>query len=64
MPTSTPTAEPASPRLSDVPHPALDREEPMTYQPSGRNAPRTATRRTDERGQPLSIFTARRQLPG
>jgi hypothetical protein len=61
MPTATPFAEPASSRLSDVSDPAVGPEEPLADQPSGRVARRTATRQTDDRGRPLSIFTARRR---
>ena len=64
MPTATPLAEPVHRGSAMYPIPRLARELPPVDQPSGRKAPRTATRRTDERGQPLSIFTARRQLPG
>lgn len=61
MPTATPLAEPVSLRLSDRSEPALDPEEPLVYQASGRVAPRITARLTDERGRPLSIFAARRQ---
>ena len=60
MPTATSIAVPGSPRFSDVSDPAPGPEEPLVHQASGRNALRTATRQTDERGQPLSIFTAHR----
>jgi hypothetical protein len=60
MPTATPSAEPGSPRFSDVPDSALGREMPPADQASGRNALLTATRLTDERGRPLSIFAAHR----
>ena len=60
MPTATPLAAPGSPRFSDVPDPAFGREKLPVDQASGRNALPTATRLTDERGRPLSIFAAHR----
>jgi hypothetical protein len=60
MPTATPFAESRSPRLRDLPELALARELPPLDQGSGREAIPTATRLTDERGRPLSIFAAHR----
>jgi hypothetical protein len=57
MPTATPFTEPVSLRPSDGSDPSLGPEEPLM----GQVATGTPTRRTDERGRPLSIFAARRQ---
>ena len=61
MRTLTPVADPVSPRFDNVPDPTLGPDEPLAYQASGPKTPRAATRRTDERGRPLSIFKARRR---
>jgi hypothetical protein len=57
MPTATPFTEPVLLRPSDGSDLPLGPEEPLM----GQVAQRTPTRRTDESGQPLSIFAARRQ---
>jgi hypothetical protein len=57
MPTATPFTEPVLRRPSDGSDPSLGPEAP----PIGQVASRLPTRRTDERGRPLSIFAARRQ---
>jgi hypothetical protein len=57
MPTATPFTEPVVLRPSDGSDTSLGLQAP----PMGQVAPRTPTRRTDERGRPLSIFAARRQ---
>jgi hypothetical protein len=62
MPTATPFTEPVLLRPSDGSDPPLGPEEPLMGQVApGQVAPRTPTRRTDERGRPLSIFAARGQ---
>jgi hypothetical protein len=58
MPTATPSTEPVLLRSSNGSNPSLGLEEPLMGQVV---APGTPTRRTDERGRPLSIFAGRRQ---
>ena len=58
MPTATLFTEPIVRRSSDGSDPSLGLEEPLMGQVV---APRTPTRRTDNRGRPLSIFAARRR---
>ena len=58
MPTATLFTEPVLRRSSDGSDPSLGLKEPLMGQVV---APRTPTRRTDNRGRPLSIFAARRQ---